>query len=630
MHTAENKRKSSARVHEMPYGAQVLAQGGVRFRLWAPTSKKVELVLFPDAGKDPILKAMDRQVEWFELVDNDAQAGMEYKFKIDDGIEVPDPASRCQSIDVHGCSRIIDPAKFIWTDGSWGGRPWVDTTFYELHVGTFTPEGTFAACAEQLDYLKELGITAVELMPVADFPGLRGWGYDGVLPFAPQCTYGTCDDLKRLIQSVHARQMMIFLDVVYNHFGPEGNYLHVYARKFFTDKQTTPWGAAIDFEESKEVRDFFIHNALYWLDEYNFDGLRLDAVHAIKDDSKIHFLKELAQQVHEGPGKLRPRHLVLENDDNAARFLERDDNGHAQYFAAQWNDDIHHAYHVLASGETAGYYADYTGNEAGKNAVELLHRALIEGFIYQGDPSNYRDGQLRGQKSDHLPAHAFVSFLQNHDQIGNRAFGDRIASISEGQKLEALVAIQLLAPSIPLIFMGEEWAALTPFYYFCHLGADLAPLVTEGRRNEFAKFPQFSNAKVREAIPDPCQERTFTDSKLIWSDLKNAAHQKWYQLYKHLLSLRNKTIVPLLPGIQLEKSQVEGSVIYVTWRHGGNGQDPTALTLVANLANGTEEVDRSFIGSTESAAVLFASGANGCQEYLSGKLSPWTVIWLTA
>jgi malto-oligosyltrehalose trehalohydrolase len=326
---------------------------------------------------------------------------------------------------------------------------------------------------------------------------------------------------------------------------------------------------------------------------------------------------------------------VLENEDNQAQFLERDLAANPKYYAAQWNDDIHHAYHVLATGETGGYYADYAGDESGKTAggktavgettVDLLHRALTEGFIYQGDASPYRDGQPRGQKSDHLPANAFVSFLQNHDQIGNRAFGDRIASISEAEKLKALVAIQLLAPSIPLIFMGEEWGATSPFYYFCHLGADLAPLVTEGRRNEFARFPEFSDAKVRDSIPDPCQEKTFTDSKLVWSDLDNAAHQRWYQLYKNLLCLRKKSIVPLLDGLQLVRSKVADGAIYVTWHQGRQ-----KLTLVANLSPASADLDHSFIDTSKSAAVLFASAENGEKDLLIGRLSPWSVIWLTA
>src|SRR5215472_4525736 len=327
------------RKHSMPFGAEVLADGSVRFRLWAPSANSVDLCLEDGArGSYPLLP-LDNG--WFERISSEAHAGSLYRFQIDHKTEVPDPASRFQPEDVHGPSAVVDPTAVSWNDDNWRGRPWEQAVIYELHVGAFTPEGTFQGVEQKLDYLRDLGVTAVELMPLADFPGRRNWGYDGVLPFAPDSSYGRPDDLKQLIQAAHSRGLMVFLDVVYNHFGPEGNYLHLYAPQFFTDRHHTPWGAAINFDgrDSRPVRDFFIHNALYWLEEYHFDGLRLDAVHAIIDDSEPDILTELAQTVRERFGTDRFVHLVVENVDNNVRYLSRDPGGAVQLYDAQWNDD---------------------------------------------------------------------------------------------------------------------------------------------------------------------------------------------------------------------------------------------------------------------------------------------------
>ena len=335
------------RSHAMPFGAQVLDNGSVHFRLWAPAAQQVSLRLESAAAQSlPLLPLADG---WFELTTTEAGASSLYRFQIDGKIEVPDPASRFQPQDVHGPSQVIAPSAFDWSDEHWRGRPWEEAVIYELHVGTFTPEGTFQVIERKLDYLRDLGVTALELMPVADFPGRRNWGYDGVLPFAPDSSYGSPEDLKRLVQAAHLKGLMIFLDVVYNHFGPEGNYLHTYAPQFFTNRHHTPWGDAINFDGpgSRIVRDFFIHNALYWLEEYHFDGLRLDAVHSIVDDSKPDILTELAQTVRERFGKDRFVHLILENADNRARCLDRSRSGAVELYDAQWNDDIHHAVHVL-------------------------------------------------------------------------------------------------------------------------------------------------------------------------------------------------------------------------------------------------------------------------------------------
>ena len=334
--------------------------GGVRFRLWAPEAPVLALVLQGAQGEQ-ILPMMRTHNDWFDIVARDAEPGCRYGFQLGDGLRVPDPASRYQPEDVHGLSEVIDPNAYLWKDEAWRGRPWAEAVIYELHVGTFTRAGTFRAAIEKFDHLAGLGVTAIELMPVADFPGRRNWGYDGVLPFAPDASYGRPEDLKALVDAAHARGLMVFLDVVYNHFGPEGNYLHRYAPQFFSERHRTPWGAAINFDGagSRTVRDFFIHNALFWLEEYHFDGLRLDAVHAISDDARPDILEELATAVHAGPGRERHVHLVLENDHNAAHYLERDGAGRPRHYVAQWNDDVHHALHVIVTGEREGYYADY-------------------------------------------------------------------------------------------------------------------------------------------------------------------------------------------------------------------------------------------------------------------------------
>jgi maltooligosyltrehalose trehalohydrolase len=564
------------RAHRMPFGAEALDATRTRFRLWAPSASRVELVLH--VRGTPSYAAMEPCGEgWHETVAV-AAAGDRYRFRIDGKLEVPDPASRCNPEDVHGPSIVIDPATFDWEDGAWRGRRWEEAVIYELHVGTFTPEGTFAAAAARLDYLAALGITAVELMPLSDFPGRRNWGYDGVLPFAPDAAYGAPDDLKHFVSAAHARGLMVLLDVVYNHFGPDGNYLHVYAKPFFTERHPTPWGAGLNFdgEGSRAVRDYFIHNALYWIEEYHMDGLRLDAVHAIADDSSPHILAELAERVRTGPGRSRQVHLVLENDFNQARYLDAA-RGPAHY-DAQWNDDLHHAFHVLLTGERDGYYADYVDRPA-----RHLGRALAEGFAYQGEPSGYRGGETRGEISAALPSSAFVSFLQNHDQVGNRAFGERLAALADEGALRAAACAWLLAPSPPMLFMGEEFGAATPFLFFCDFGPDLAAAVANGRRREFERFARFSGADALAAIPDPGAAATFTRSKLDWDCLGRVVHQRWLELYRGLLALRRDRIVPLLTGSRGHPAryvECDHNALIVEWSL-GNG---TRLEIRANLS----------------------------------------------
>jgi malto-oligosyltrehalose trehalohydrolase len=605
----------------MPFGAEVEADGRVGFRLWAPAARQVDLCLENvregDRG-EVILPMRSEQGGWYGLVTDRAAPGSRYRYRIDRDLRVPDPASRYQPDDVHGASEVIAPDAFEWRDDDWKGRPWEDVVLYELHVGTFTRQGTYTALKERLDHLVRLGITAIELMPLAASPGARNWGYDGVLPFAPERYYGQPEDLKDLVQTAHAKGLMVFLDVVYNHFGPEGNYLHLYAPQFFTERHHTPWGAAINFDGdgSRTVRDFFIHNALYWLTEYHLDGLRLDAVHAILDDSQPHVLVELAERVRRGPGAMRHVHLVLENDANEARYLERDGDGRPRWYDAQWNDDIHHALHVLATGETGGYYLDYTERPAWQ-----LGRCLTEGFAYQGDPSPYRAGKRRGEASRDLPPTAFVSFLQNHDQIGNRAFGERITRLASPEAVRAVTAILLLAPSPPLLFMGQEWGADEPFPFFCDFGPELAGTVTEGRRTEFAKFPEFGDPEARERIPDPCSERTFESAVLDWSALHREPYRGWLALHRELLGLRHRALTPRLKGIRgrsAEFALLDERALRARWRLG----DGSGLTLLANLAEQpVARVER------PTGNLLYATSEGVLTSLDAATLPPWSVAW---
>jgi maltooligosyltrehalose trehalohydrolase len=607
------------RVHSMPFGAEVLPGGGVRFRLWAPDARKVDLCLSGAAGGERVLAMKPFGRGWYEVTSGEAFPGNLYQYAIDGALRVPDPASRCQAEDVHGQSEIVEPASFGWEDALWRGRPWEEAVIYEFHVGTFTPEGTFAAVSTRLDYLVELGVTAIELMPVADFPGRRNWGYDGVLPFAPDRAYGRPEDLKSLIQAAHGNGLMVFLDVVYNHFGPEGNYLHVYAKPFFNASRQTPWGAAINFdgEDSRTVRDFFIHNALYWLEEFHLDGLRFDSVHAIWDDSRPEILNELADAVRCGPGADRQIHLVLENDNNAAHYLNRDEQNVARGYCAQWNDDIHHVLHVMLTGETGGYYVDYA-----PAPVRYLTRCLTEGFAYQGEVSGYRDGARRGESSVHLPPTAFVSFLQNHDQTGNRAFGERIASLADRQALRAAAALLLLAPSPPLLFMGEELGSLQPFFFFCDFGDDLGQKVTEGRRREFAKFREFRDPSARERIPDPNALDTFSRSVIDWGLVQQPLHSSWLAFYRGLLRLRQREIVPRLRGVRGGQSDCRvfgDSGFSATWILG----DGSVLTVLVNLG------DEAINGVRRPGEPLLFETPGGVVETLSeGVLAPWSVVWM--
>lgn len=583
----------------MPFGATLREAGGVGFRLWAPSSPRVELELQVHAAGTPTRLLMHAgEGGWHEIDVADAQAGSCYRFIVQttDGLlAVPDPASRSNPHGVHGVSAVIDP-EFAWRCAEWGGRSWPDAVLYELHVGTFTAEGTFAAVSRRLEDLKDLGITALQLMPVAAFPGERNWGYDGVLPFAPAQCYGSPDDLKALIDAAHSLGMMVLLDVVYNHFGPEGNYLHAYCPEFFNFTQTTPWGAAINFdgERSRSVRDFFVHNALYWIEEYRFDGLRLDAVHAMRDRSSPHIVAEICRAIREGPGRVRQVHLVLENNANQAGYLQRDAEGQPRLATAQWDDDVHHALHVLASGESDGYYADYAAAP-----LQNLGRSLSQGFAYQGEYSVFRD-RTRGEPSGHLPPAAFVGFLQNHDMVGNRAFGDRISAFADERLIRAAYACLLLSPQVPMLFMGEEFAASTAFMFFCDFGAELALSVSSGRRREFKRFAAFASDAAVARIPDPNAESTFRASKLQWHEREGPPHRARLGLIQELLALRRRHLAPHLAAMTHGgRFEIVDEVLRVEWRL----PNDTHWTLLAHF--GTHAA----YAAMPAAASVFSMGA---------------------
>jgi maltooligosyltrehalose trehalohydrolase len=526
-------------------------------------------------GSDDALPLQSRPEGWFAITTAKAAAGTRYKYVVD-GEHYPDPASRFQPDGTHAASEIIDPAAYRWSDIRWLGRPWEEFAIYELHIGTFSDTGDYAGAIAHLDDLVTLGVTAVELMPLAAFPGARNWGYDGVQIYAPSAAYGRPDDLKCLVEACHERHLAIILDVVYNHFGPEGNYLPAIAPNFFTERHHTPWGAAVNYDgdHSRPVRDFVIDNALYWLEEYRFDGLRLDAVHAIVDDSRPDIITELGETVRRRISD-RPVHLILENDKNETPRLERR-HGKAVHATAQWNDDYHHAFHVMLTGQTAGYYGDYADRP-----IEHLGRVLATGLAYQGEPSPFRDGETRGGPSAQLPATAFISFLQNHDQIGNTPFGTRIAELVPEPLLHVAVAISLLAPQIPMLFMGEEWASSRPFLFFCDFAPPLDDAVRQGRRREFAHFPEFSDPDAQRRIPDPTAESTFAASRLDWTERRREPHAAWLARYRHLLQLRRDHIAPRLSGIRPggEYEPIGDIALRVAWQF----DDGSRLLLLANF-----------------------------------------------
>ncbi len=540
---------------EMQWGPQILGEGRARFRLWAPDREQVTLELAEGA---PLV--MERgSAGWF-TAESLAQPGALYRFRLDEDLAVADPASRAQSGGPHGWSVLVDPAAYRWRSEAWCGRPWEEAVVMEVHAGVL---GGYPGVIGRLAGWAGLGITAIQLMPVAAVPGTRNWGYDGVLPYAPAEDYGTPDELRELVDRAHELGLMVLLDVVYNHFGPDGNYLGAYASAFFDAEKDTPWGGAVAVSR-EPVRRFFIDNALMWLTDYHFDGLRFDAVHAIDDDA---FLDAMATELRERlPG--RHLHLVLENEHNDADRLA------PGLYSAQWNDDFHNTLHVLLTGEDEGYYAAFAEGDT----TARLARCLAEGFVFQGERCGTRE---RGKPSGHLPATAFVSFLQNHDQIGNRAMGERLIRLADPGKLRAATALLLLCPQIPLLFMGEEEGSTAPFLFFTEFHDELADAVREGRRKEFAHFSAFTDPAVRKTIPDPNAPENFTASRPEPGE--HAAD--WRHFYAELLALRHQHIVPRLAGAQGAGAQVleepNSGAVAARWRL----SDGATLGIALNLGD---------------------------------------------
>jgi maltooligosyltrehalose trehalohydrolase len=561
--------------HEMPFGAALAPEGGVTFRLWGPAARHADLALDAGMGAPPrIVPAQADRDGWWECHVPDAAAGTLYRWRIDGGQLVPDPASRQNPLGVEGPSCVVDPLQFEW-DADWSGRPWNEVVLYELHVGAFTPEGTFAAAGERLQELADLGITAIELMPVADVPGRFGWGYDGVLPFAPHEAYGTPDEFKHFIQQAHRLGLMVFLDVVYNHFGPSGNYLGRYAPQFFSKKHPSPWGPAINFDGagSRAVRDFFVHNALYWIGEYRIDGLRLDAVHAIVDSSRPDILQEISSAVRAAtPG--RHVHLVLENENNAWQRLAT--TPRPGCYDGQWNDDFHHALHVALTGETRGYYHDY-----GHEPLNLLARALTHGMVFEGSARKRGGARQHVVEAPPQPLGTLVNFTNNHDQSGNRALGERMGRLVPPGAAPLALLLSLLTPATPMIFFGDEFGTATPFRYFADWSGELREAVRQGRQREFGHMARAADGTPI-ALPDPCDPATFEASRPQASHRATADGRRALELVRAALAVRRAHIATrqsrLLTGHHTAQ-RVGETGLRVCWRY----SDGQILMLEVNL-----------------------------------------------
>ncbi|MBI3048523.1 MAG: malto-oligosyltrehalose trehalohydrolase [Acidobacteria bacterium] len=555
--------------------------GGVRFRVWAPRRRQVDLVIDPARMVSRRPLAIDAGGFWSTTLD-DVPAGMQYAYLLDGEGPYPDPASRFQPEGVHGPSMVVDPHAFRWSDADWRGVPLERAVIYELHVGTFTAEGTFAGAMARLPYLADLGVTVVELMPVADFAGSRNWGYDGVNLFAPSRSYGTPDDLRRVVDTAHRHGLAVMLDVVYNHFGPDGAYHALFSPFYLSSRHRSPWGPAVnlDGEHSGPVRAFFVENALHWLHEYHVDGLRLDATHALADDSPRHFLAELAEQVRRSVTG-REVLLITEDERNLVTIVRPTADG-GWGLDAVWADDFHHQVRVMTAGDRDGYYADYS------RSIADLAATLRQGWFYCGQWSAYA-GRPRGTDPAGVPLERMVICIQNHDQIGNRPFGRRLHHQIDARSYRAVSALLLFAPETLLLFMGQEWAASSRFCYFTDHHPELGRLVTEGRRAEFARFEAFADEAQRARIPDPQAASTFEMSRLRWEEQAQPEHAGILDLYRALLRLRRREPA-LAPGSRLEVVGLDDFGLAVA-RTPAAGD---ALLLVACLkGSGTYELARS-------------------------------------
>jgi maltooligosyltrehalose trehalohydrolase len=567
-------------------------QAGTHFRVWAPSAHHVEVVLestdkkadlqssqVPETSKVSMVRATNGS---YSVLVPGVGPGDRYRFSVDGQGPYPDPASRFQPDGVHGPSEVIDPRAFAWSDSAWRGIDLNELIIYELHVGTFTSAGTFAGVIDRLDYLVELGVTAIELMPVADFPGQRNWGYDGVNLFSPARCYGRPDDLRRLVDAAHSRGLAVLLDVVYNHLGPDGNYLGVYSPYYFSKKHSTAWGAALNLDgpHCEMLRAFFIENALQWIADYHFDGLRLDATHALVDEGPRHFLAELSAAVHHSVTDRRVL-LIAEDHRNLSKLLKRESDG-GWGMDAVWADDFHHQIRRLLAGDHEGYYRDYAGS------VSDLAQTLRQGWFYCGQHSaNWN--KPRGTDPAGIPPSRFVYCLQNHDQIGNRAVGDRLHHQIDLCAYRAATALLLCSPTTPLLFMGQEWAASTPFLFFTDHNKRLGQRVTEGRRNEFKSFSTFSDPEARHRIPDPQAVSSFHSSKLVWEEMNQEPHASVRRLYQALLHLRRTE--PALRSTDrtgFEVSELDQSAILLLR---GSSSSASILVIIQFLRDGTIDLN---------------------------------------
>jgi len=604
---------------ETSWGASYSTEG-TRFRLWSPGAETVELVSGPNRGSRLTPMQKD-EGGWWEIRTDATRLGSAYGFRIDGGDPVPDPAARAQMDDVHGLSKLVDPCAYQWRATDWKGRPWHEVVLYELHVGTVTPEGTFDGVIDKLDHLRKTGITAIEIMPVAQFGGRRGWGYDGVLLYCPHAAYGGVEGLKCLVDAAHEKGIMVFLDVVYNHFGPDGNYIPSYLPEFFHADLRTPWGAAIAYDE-EPVRRFMIENALYWLTEFQMDGLRLDAINTIQDTTDVPLVRELAARVRELVTD-RHVHLTTEDDRNITWHLERGHDGSIPLVSGEWNDDFHHAAHVIATNEQEGYYQDFEIDTA-----QQMARALATGFVFQGQYSSYR-GREAGDRSGHLPPTAFVQFIQNHDQIGNRAFGERLRSLSSARAYDCMQAILLLSPQIPLMFQGDEFGDANSFCFLTDFFGELAEAVSKGRKEEFRGFSAFEDERAAEVFPDPNTEETFLASKLDWSQLSRPIQRRRLQVTTELLRRRHDVLMPLLGGAKGDSGSAiaDGRAFAVRWEL----QKGTIYYLLANLDDKNWRIgDDRLSAEIEQAEVVYANHAVALEEVRDRTVPAWTAAFLLA
>lgn len=573
----ERSSSSGASAWELEYGARPLPDGSTRFRVWAPLAKSLSVRIYGDHERTIEMERAGGDV--FEAIAPETQAGANYKYLVDNERERPDPVSRWQPEGVHGPSRVVDPAGFNWTDQGWKGLPLKDLIIYELHIGTFTQQGTFEAAIEKLPYLKSLGLTAIEIMPVAEFPGGRNWGYDGAHLYAPQSTYGGPTGLKALVDACHREGLAVILDVVYNHLGPEGNYLGEYA-PIFSKSYRTPWGDALNFDsaESDGVRRYFIENALYWLTEYHVDGLRLDAIHRIMDKSPRHILAEIADEFSRQAQMLgRMAWTIAESDLNDVRVIKPQTEG-GYGLDAQWSDDFHHSLHAVLTGTQRGYFADF-------GRMEDLAKAIREGFIYDGCRSEFRK-RRHGTPSLERPGEQFVVFIQNHDQIANGYWGDRLAALVSPAQQKVAAALLLSAPNLPLFFMGQEWGETAPFLYFTsHTDEDLAQGVREGRKEEYASFleaEEIGSSSMDEGFADPQAIETFERSKLNWSQPEESPHREILNFYRDLLAFRRST--PALSNCDkdLTRVQYDESERWIAIER--RSESAEAIMLVCNMS----------------------------------------------